>query len=50
MAHNGVSFLFDLDGTLVDSVYQHVQAWQEALRCVHAHHPVRRHSLRLRHL
>ena len=31
MAHNGVSFLFDLDGTLVDSVYQHVQAWQEAL-------------------
>jgi HAD superfamily hydrolase (TIGR01509 family) len=31
MAHNGVSFLFDLDGTLVDSVYQHVLAWQEAL-------------------
>jgi HAD superfamily hydrolase (TIGR01509 family) len=25
------SFLFDLDGTLVDSVYQHVIAWQEAL-------------------
>jgi HAD superfamily hydrolase (TIGR01549 family) len=25
------SFLFDLDGTLVDSVYQHVLAWQEAL-------------------
>jgi HAD superfamily hydrolase (TIGR01509 family) len=24
-------FLFDLDGTLVDSVYQHVLAWQEAL-------------------
>jgi HAD superfamily hydrolase (TIGR01509 family) len=23
--------LFDLDGTLVDSVYQHVLAWQEAL-------------------
>src|ERR1700692_4051057 len=23
--------LFDLDGTLVDSVYQHVIAWQEAL-------------------
>lgn len=23
--------LFDLDGTLVDSVYQHVAAWQEAL-------------------
>ena len=26
------SFLFDLDGTLVDSVYQHVLAWQEALK------------------
>ena len=25
------TFLFDLDGTLVDSVYQHVLAWQEAL-------------------
>jgi phosphoglycolate phosphatase-like HAD superfamily hydrolase len=25
------SFLFDLDGTLVDSVYQHVLAWREAL-------------------
>lgn len=25
------SFLFDLDGTLVDSVYQHVLAWKEAL-------------------
>jgi HAD superfamily hydrolase (TIGR01549 family) len=24
-------FLLDLDGTLVDSVYQHVLAWQEAL-------------------
>jgi len=24
-------FLFDLDGTLVDSVYQHVLAWHEAL-------------------
>src|SRR3712207_858675 len=28
---NGTAFLFDLDGTLVDSVYQHVLAWQEAL-------------------
>jgi HAD superfamily hydrolase (TIGR01549 family) len=27
----GQAFLFDLDGTLVDSVYQHVLAWQEAL-------------------
>jgi HAD superfamily hydrolase (TIGR01549 family) len=26
-----VSFLFDLDGTLIDSVYQHVLAWQDAL-------------------
>jgi phosphoglycolate phosphatase-like HAD superfamily hydrolase len=25
------AFLFDLDGTLVDSVYQHVLAWHEAL-------------------
>ena len=24
-------FLFDLDGTLIDSVYQHVLAWHEAL-------------------
>jgi len=24
-------FLFDLDGTLIDSVYQHVLAWKEAL-------------------
>ena len=24
-------FLFDLDGTLVDSVYQHVLAWKDAL-------------------
>jgi HAD superfamily hydrolase (TIGR01509 family) len=27
----GGAFLFDLDGTLVDSVYQHVLAWREAL-------------------
>jgi HAD superfamily hydrolase (TIGR01509 family) len=26
-----MAFLFDLDGTLVDSVFRHVQAWQEAL-------------------
>lgn len=31
MKHRQVSFLFDLDGTLVDSVYQHVLAWHEAL-------------------
>jgi len=26
-----MAFVFDLDGTLVDSVYQHVLAWREAL-------------------
>ena len=25
------AMLFDLEGTLIDSVYQHVLAWQEAL-------------------
>jgi len=29
--HARTSFLFDLDGTLVDSVYQHVLAWRAAL-------------------
>lgn len=28
------AFLFDLDGTLVDSVYQHVLAWHEAMQRV----------------
>jgi len=31
MTARQTSFLFDLDGTLVDSVYQHVLAWHEAL-------------------
>jgi HAD superfamily hydrolase (TIGR01509 family) len=31
MLHPRTAFLFDLDGTLVDSVYQHVLAWKEAL-------------------
>lgn len=31
MSHTKLGFLFDLDGTLVDSVYQHVLAWREAL-------------------
>src|SRR5262252_6952377 len=31
MARGDTAFLFDLDGTLVDSVYQHVLAWKEAL-------------------
>jgi len=31
---SGPAFLFDLDGTLVDSVYQHVLAWRVALESV----------------
>ena len=32
MAHRlETAFVFDLHGTLIDSVYQHVLAWQEAL-------------------
>jgi HAD superfamily hydrolase (TIGR01509 family) len=31
MSQARTAFLFDLDGTLVDSVYQHVLAWREAL-------------------
>jgi HAD superfamily hydrolase (TIGR01509 family) len=34
------AFLFDLDGTLVDSVYQHVIAWREALERVGINLPV----------
>lgn len=34
MAAAQPAFLFDLDGTLVDSVYQHVLAWHQALRSV----------------
>ena len=30
-SEQGVAFLFDLDGTLIDSVYHHVLAWREAL-------------------
>jgi HAD superfamily hydrolase (TIGR01509 family) len=30
-AQKDSAFLFDLDGTLIDSVYQHVIAWREAL-------------------
>jgi HAD superfamily hydrolase (TIGR01549 family) len=36
----GPAFLFDLDGTLVDSVYQHVVAWREALEGVGINMPV----------
>src|SRR6478752_1257794 len=31
MSRFQTAFLFDLDGTLVDSVYQHVLAWKAAL-------------------
>jgi HAD superfamily hydrolase (TIGR01549 family) len=31
-ARTQTSFLFDLDGTLIDSVYDHVMAWSLALR------------------
>jgi len=31
MPRSETAFLFDLDGTLVDSVYQHVLAWKDAL-------------------
>jgi len=34
------AFLFDLDGTLVDSVYQHVIAWRDALEGVGINLPV----------
>jgi HAD superfamily hydrolase (TIGR01509 family) len=30
-ANHAPAFLFDFDGTLIDSVYQHVMAWHEAL-------------------
>lgn len=35
-----VAFLFDLDGTLIDSVYQHVLAWREATQAVGIELPV----------
>ncbi len=34
------AFLFDLDGTLIDSVYQHVVAWRESLQQVGVNLPV----------
>jgi HAD superfamily hydrolase (TIGR01509 family) len=35
MSDSGSAFLFDLDGTLIDSVYQHVFAWHQALQAEH---------------
>lgn len=32
--HPQPAFLFDLDGTLIDSVYQHILAWREAMHGV----------------
>ncbi len=42
MLHQRPAFLFDLDGTLVDSVYQHVLAWREALEAEKIELSVRR--------
>jgi HAD superfamily hydrolase (TIGR01549 family) len=36
---NAPALLFDLDGTLVDSVYEHVVSWNEALRDEGIHYP-----------
>jgi phosphoglycolate phosphatase-like HAD superfamily hydrolase len=41
MALTKPAFLFDLDGTLVDNVYQHVLAWQEALETCGIELPVK---------
>ena len=38
LAPGRTAFLFDLDGTLVDSVYQHVLAWRKALADVRRSH------------
>src|SRR6187200_79635 len=35
-----MAFLFDLDGTLIDSVYQHVLAWREATQAAGIELPV----------
>ena len=37
MSDNQHAILFDLDGTLVDSVYQHVRIWHDVLRA-HGYH------------
>lgn len=37
---DSLAFLFDLDGTLIDSVYQHVLAWREATQAAGIELPV----------
>jgi len=37
---DSLAFLFDLDGTLIDSVYQHVLAWREAAQAAGIELPV----------
>ena len=37
---NSMAFLFDLDSTLIDSVYQHVLAWREATQAAGIELPV----------
>jgi len=37
---DSLAFLFDLDGTLIDSVYQHVLAWREATQVAGIELPV----------
>jgi HAD superfamily hydrolase (TIGR01509 family) len=37
MPKHDASLVFDLDGTLIDSVYQHVLAWSEALKNAEIH-------------
>jgi HAD superfamily hydrolase (TIGR01509 family) len=39
-AESRPAFIFDLDGTLIDSVYQHVLAWRQALESVGVDMPV----------
>ena len=39
-APDSIAFLFDLDGTLIDSVYQHVLAWREATQAAGLELPV----------
>ena len=39
-APDAIAFLFDLDGTLIDSVYQHVLAWREATQAAGIELPV----------